>query len=32
MHPFLAGLLVILVNGTPQPQYTHNGRLLGGWW
>jgi len=27
MHPIFAGLIVILVNGTPQPQYTHNGRL-----
>ena len=27
MHQILAGLIVILVNGAPQPQYTHNGRL-----
>src|SRR5688572_32741318 len=27
MNPILAGLIVILVNGTPQPQCTHNGRL-----
>src|SRR5918994_749217 len=27
MHQIFAGLIVILVNGTPQPQYTHNGRL-----
>jgi hypothetical protein len=27
MHQILAGLIVILVNGTPQPEYTHNGRL-----
>src|SRR5687768_4948806 len=27
MHQIFAGLIVILVNGTPQPHYTHNGRL-----
>lgn len=27
MHQILAGLIVILINGTPQPQITHNGRL-----
>jgi hypothetical protein len=27
MHQIFAGLIVILVNGIPQPQYIHNGRL-----
>jgi hypothetical protein len=27
MHQFVASLIVILVNGAPQPQYVHNGRL-----
>ncbi len=27
MHQIVASLIVILVNGAPQPQYTHNGRL-----